>query len=462
MHGSWHRELPVVAALAAVLLTGGASPAGATTNGATTNGAATNDPAATTSKAATEARVAFHDWTTTTDFVAGTARGVLPLPGPRLGIVIGRSAGTTTYHDPYLNTDRGYDYGTWTSPVRRLDFGATEMVASWSAQTPPGTWLKVELNATMEDGAGTGWLDMGHWAAGDGDIHRTSVSPSAAPYGGVDTDTFTTSAGHTVRAYQLRVTLYRAAGTAGSPRLWQVGAFASATPNRTGVPTSTPGPASAAGIELKVPRYSQNVHAGQYPEWDGGGEAWCSPTSTEMVVEYWGKYPSREQLAFVDPGYADPSVDVAARATYDYAYQGTGNWPFNTGYASSYGLDGQIVQLRSLDDVERLIAAGIPVITSQSFERGEIDGADYRTNGHLWVIVGFTKAGDVVVNDPASNSNPEVRNVYPRRQFETVWLRTSFTRPNGSTGHGTGGIAYVIKPHDKPLPPAIDPANPSW
>jgi hypothetical protein len=217
-----------------------------------------------------------------------------------------------------------------------------------------------------------------------------------------------------------------------------------------------------AGIELKVPAYSQNIHAGEYPQWDGGGEAWCSPTSTEMVVEYWGAHPSKEQLSEVDPSYADPSVDVAARGTYDYAYQGTGNWPFNTAYAASYGLDGQIAQLRSLDEVERLIAAGIPVVTSQSFERGEITGADYRTNGHLWVIVGFTRAGDVVVHDPASNSDAEVRNVYPRRQFENVWLRTTFTRPNGSTGHGSGGIAYLIKPHAKRLPPVVDPANPSW
>ena len=29
----------------------------------------------------------------------------------------------------------------------------------------------------------------------------------------------------------------------------------------------------------------------------------------------------------------DPSVDFAARSTYDTAYRGTGNWPFNTAFA---------------------------------------------------------------------------------------------------------------------------------
>jgi hypothetical protein len=181
-----------------------------------------------------------------------------------------------------------------------------------------------------------------------------------------------------------------------------------------------------------------------------------------MVVEYWGAGPSRAQLAEVDPGYTDPSVDVAARGTYDYAYEGTGNWPFNTAYAASYGLDAQVVRLRSLDDVERLIAAGIPVITSQAFDRGEITGADYQTNGHLWVVVGFTASGDVVVNDPASPSDAQVRHVYQRRQFENAWLRTSWTRADGSAGHGCGGVAYLVRPPFKDLPPVADPANPTW
>jgi Peptidase_C39 like family len=120
------------------------------------------------------------------------------------------------------------------------------------------------------------------------------------------------------------------------------------------------------------------------------------------------------------------------------------------------------VQLRSLDDVERLVAAGIPVVTSQAFDRGEIDGVDYSVNGHLWVIVGFTRAGDVIVNDPAAPSDATVRHVYNRRQFENVWLRTSWTRADGSRGYGSGGIAYVIKPHTKRLPAVADPSNPTW
>ncbi|MBY8882832.1 C39 family peptidase [Actinacidiphila acidipaludis] len=423
--------------------------------GAAPAGAAIAHPAADAGS-----RVDFHKWTTPADFAAGTGSGVEELPGDRAGIDIASTVGSTTYKDAYLHTTKTYDYATWTSPAHALTFGATEVVASWDAQTPAGTWLKVELNATMEDGAQTGWLDMGHWAALDTDIARTSVSPGAAPYGGVDTDTFNASAGHTVQSYRLRATLYRLTGSAATPRLWQLAAFASLVPARASVAASPPG--GAEGTELAVPRYSQQIHAGEYKKYGGGGDAWCSPTSNEMIDEFWGVGPSAADLSWVDPKYADPSVDYAARETYDYRYQGTGNWPFNAGYAAHFGLDAEIVQLRSTDDLEQLVAAGIPVAISVAFDNGELTGSGYGTAGHLMVVTGFTAGGDFIVNDPFSASDAQVRHVYARSQLENIWLRTYWTRADGTTGYGSGGVAYVITPHDKPLPPVLDPANPTW
>ncbi|MEK8108536.1 C39 family peptidase [Micromonospora sp. M12] len=55
-----------------------------------------------------------------------------------------------------------------------------------------------------------------------------------------------------------------------------------------------------------------------------------------MVVEYWGRKPSEADTSWVDPTYPDPTVNHAARMTYDYAYDGAGNWPFNTAYAASF------------------------------------------------------------------------------------------------------------------------------
>jgi hypothetical protein len=389
----------------------------------------------------------FHQWHTPLDFVQGRYAGTRPDPA---GVVIGRPVGTLDYADPDLGTTRPYDYATWTSQRHAVGFGGTQLVASWNATTPAGTWLQVEMRGTTNTGSTTNWYVMGRWASGDGDIHRTSVPGQADATGSVDVDTFSAADGVTLRAYQLRVTLYRAQGTRVTPTLRMAGAMASAVPDRFTVPASPLG--GAEGITLPVPTYSQNIHEGQYPQYDGGGEAWCSPTSTEMVVEYWGKHPTTDQLSWVDPSYADPSVDQAARGTYDYSYQGAGNWPFNTAYAGSYGLDAHVTRLRSLAELEAYVKHGIPVVTSQSFEADELTGSNYSTSGHLMVVVGFTKDGDVVTNDPASSGDSVVRNIYQRHQFETVWLRTKRHLSDGSVAGGSGGVAYIITPHGMPLP----------
>jgi hypothetical protein len=300
------------------------------------------------------------------------------------------------------------------------------------------------MRGSTDTGGPTKWYVLGRWAFGDADIHRTSVPGQADADGTVDVDVFESTAGRTLHAYRLRVTLYRAVGTQVTPALRMVGAMASAVPDRFTVPAGRP--AGGDAIALPVPTYSQRVHTGRYPRYGGGGEAWCSPTSTQMVVEHWGRYPSAGQLAWVDPGHADPSVAVAARGTYDHAYRGTGNWSFNVAYAAGYDLVAHVTRLHSLVELESYIRRGIPVITSQSFRAGELAGANYGTAGHLMVVVGFTGSGDVIVHDPAAATDADVRVVYRRHQFETVWLRTKRHLADGSVGSGSGGIVYLITP----------------
>ena len=385
------------------------------------------------------ARVDYHQWRSPADFLAGTSEGTEVTPA---GVRIDRPAGTVSHTEPALGS-RSYDYARWTSPWHSGGFPATQLVASWNASTPPGTWLEVEMRGETSDETPTRWYSLGRWASGDTDIHRTSVADQSDASGSVEVDTFSTRPGVTLRKYQLRATLYRATGTAASPTLSLAGAMISAIPDRFGVPVSKP---RARGVELPVPRYSQNIHKGHFPQYGGGGEAWCSPASTEMVMEYWGRHPSPGELAWTGPGHPDPAVDHAARQTFDHAYDGSGNWPFNTAYAASYGLDAHITRLRSLHDVERYIRRGVPVITSQSFRAGELDGANYNTEGHIMVVTGFTPDGDVIANDPASSSNEAVRNIYRRDQFENIWLRTKRYDEHGKIASGSGGIAYIITP----------------
>jgi len=347
----------------------------------------------------------------------------------------------TSYSDPYLGTTRRYDMGSWTSSKFATGFGFTELVSSWIAQTPSGTFVRVYMSADRGDGTSTKWYTMGIWASGDGDIYRRSVGGQGDGDGYIAIDTFFAK-DHPMVGYQLKLELYRLTGSAASPSVARIGAVASDPVNTK---PYTPSATTMTGdVVLPVRQFSQEIHAGQYPQYDGGGEAWCSPTSTSMVVDYWGKGPSKTDYAFVLKDYpkiSDPQVDYAARYVFDYHYNGAGNWPFNVAYAGERGLDGEVTQLHSLAEAEQFIKAGIPLVASIAFTSNKLDGFLFKsTSGHLLVIVGFMANGDPVVNDPAATSDATVQRVYDRAQFEQNWMTS------------TGGIVYVIHPASLALP----------
>ncbi|MFE6934266.1 peptidase C39 family protein [Streptomyces sp. NPDC057699] len=432
------RRTVLTAALAAAAGAGAVASAGPA-------GAA---PTRTSSAPAADSLVDNRFWSTYTEWRCGSSAGTRAVAGRRAGLEISAPAGRTDYTDPHTGTTSTWEFATWTSPVHRLAVPATEVIASWNAHAPKGTWIQIELRGGYADGTDTPWYVMGRWASGDTDIRRTSVDDQTDGRSTVWTDTLSlddAASGLRLVSYRLRLTLHRTPGTRLTPTVHRVGAMGSDVPDRFTVPATAPGVAR----ELAVPRYSQNVHVGEYPEYDNGGEAWCSPTSSQMIIEYWGRRPTAEDLSWVKPGIADPQVCHAARYTFDYQYDGCGNWPFNAAYAATYkDMNAVVTRLGSLTDVEKLIAAGIPVITSQSFLKEELTGAGYGTSGHLMTVIGFTADGDVIANDPASPSNDAVRRVYRRREWENIWLRTKRYDANGAVRSGTGGVCYLYWPAD--------------
>jgi len=367
----------------------------------------------------------------------------------RPSLVIVNPSQSREYVDPHRDGRTGsFEQATWTSPEVTPEFPVTEVVASWNATTPAGTWLEVEVAATMDDGTRTKWYVLGRWAEGDRDISPTSVPGQGDGNADVAQDTLTTRQNRTLSTYQVRVHLMRAAGSDASPLVSLVGVMASSVAADHTVPRSPSG--GAEGTLLEVPAYSQMIHRGEYPQWDNGGQSWCSPTATMMVLGRWGNGPTGEDYAWVDPSYQDRFVDYAARHTYDHDYGGAGNWTFNTAYAARYGVIAYVTRLRSLTEAEQFIKAGIPLVVSVSFGKDQLEGAGYETAGHLLTIVGFDADGNVISNDPASHgiaSNEQVRTTYDREQFENAWIVP------------TGGIVYVIHPPDvePPDPPAGEP-----
>jgi Peptidase_C39 like family len=361
-----------------------------------------------------------------------------------------RGLSTFAYTDPFANFNGdgvygsgSYQYGTWTSAPTGL-FPFNELVSSWNAKTPAGTWIQVEVQPQIDDGHWAKWYILGRWAYGDSDFHRTSVGGQGDADGFVAIDTFFAK-DHLAVAYRLRLTLFRRVGSSATPSVTRLSAIAS---NLTNQKETFPSQTTMTGtpIDLGVPQYSQEIHHGEFPEFDGGGEAWCSPTSTSMVVGYWaakfpnaGYAPSAAETSWAP--YADPWVDYTARYVFDYHYDGAGNWPFNAAYGAARGLVGDVTQLHNLTEAEPFIRAGIPLVASVAWESNKLDTAIKSTNGHLLVIEGFTGDGSkVIVNDPASPDDATVKHYYDREQFEKAWIPAS------------GGIVYVIRPAGWPTP----------
>ena len=346
-----------------------------------------------------------------------------------------------------LSMPRGTTAATWTSPVFSPGFAFTELVASWNADTTASSLVEVDMQASPDGSHWTKWYVMGRWTYDDTVFHRTSVGGQGDGDGYVAIDTFV--AGKVpMTSYRLQAILTRDSARTATPTVRALGAMASAIPAKLSVPTARSF-SGASTLPHAVPQLSQEIHAGQFPEYDGGGEAWCSPTSTAMVLGYWGQHPSSADMAYIPASYADPEVDYAARYTFDYHYNGTGNWPFNAAYAARYGLDAFVTRLRSLDEAERFIRAGIPLVASIAIDPNKLDGFLFKSsNGHLLVIVGITADGNVVANDPASTSDATVPRIYDRGQFEDAWLNHS------------GGIVYVIHPAGGSLPAV--PAQANW
>jgi hypothetical protein len=376
---------------------------------------------------------AFVRWTSTADFAAGTSVGIAAKPGK---ITQGSGTSLVSYDDPRVSGGaKRYHSGYWTSPWQSTGFSAKSLIPSWNATAPKGSWIRVLVRVRSGSTIGS-WDSVARWAASTTSIKRASDTSQGDDLARLSTDTIAANSGKSFSGWQIRVQLMRPGGTMDMPTVYAIGGVAASYTTRS---ASTSATTMTATKELAVPRYSQMIHRGEYPQWGGGGEAWCSPTSTTMVMRYFGAGPSKASYSWSP--YADSVVDHAARETFDHAYDGTGNWPFNTAYAGRYSLDAFVTRLHSLRDAEAFIKAGIPLVVSVAFGRGGLDGAPISsTPGHLLVIRGFTSGGSVIANDPAGSANSKVRRVYKRAQLEKAWLG------------GSGGVVYVIRPFDRALP----------
>ncbi|MFZ0032591.1 MAG: C39 family peptidase [Candidatus Cybelea sp.] len=271
-----------------------------------------------------------------------------------------------------------------TREAARLYFEpARSGVLSWNTHADSGRIAFRLLRARQPSGD---WLDLAEWRPGgaksfspehEGTRVNVDVIEAAQPFDGIE-----------VRARDVEFELV---------------AFSSPVRARPSLPHARD------AMILDVPPRSQYAQA--HDE-----RGWCSPASLSMIHAFHG---------------IDRSVAETARAVFDRAYNGTGNWSFNVAHSGKLGLRGVVAHLCNLEHAARLIERNLPLAISYSWRDGELPGAPLEhSDGHLAVLCGFTRGGDCAINDPAA---PNVRVVYPRGAIERLWQRNE-------------GVAYVVAP----------------
>jgi Peptidase_C39 like family len=254
-------------------------------------------------------------------------------------------------------------------------------VLSWNTYAAAG---RIEFRLLRAHRPASDWLDYAEW-------HPAGAKSFSPEHQGVRVDVDVISAKQPFDGIEVR-----ARGVD-----FNLVAFSSPVHSRASLPFAR------AALILDVPARGQHAD---------GERGWCSPACLSMIHAYHG---------------IDRSVAETARAVFDRAYNGTGNWSFNVAFSGSLGLRGVVAHLGNLDHAQCLIERNLPLAISYAWGSGELPGAPIdRSDGHLVVLRGFTADGDCAINDPAA---PNVQVVYPRAAVEYIWQRNQ-------------GIAYVIAP----------------
>lgn len=329
--------------------------------------------------------------------------------GTRVGVNLVTEGGVSKL---VLNEPANRHYprrGSWVSEEIESDCEFTELIPSWNVQTPANTglWILVKVKEA-KTGEWSPWLYMGQW----GKTLPAEKLASEFSWGSVNMDNLILK--RPASAFQVKVdfqsfdldvkvnpSVRRVAisysGVVSDPKLREKLA-----------PATRP---AAGKIDLAIP---------YRPQGDNGralaGQT-CSPTSTSMVMAYWG---------------ADRTTLENCVAIWDNENAMFGNWGRAVARAGELGLDAWIARYRDWDHVKATLASGQPIIASIKFKPGEFPSSLLKEsmNGHLIVIRGMTESGDVICNDPGSRAKGNGV-VYKAEELGRAWF-------------GHGGVAYII------------------
>ena len=144
------------------------------------------------------------------------------------------------------------------------------------------------------------------------------------------------------------------------------------------------------------------------------GGSICSPTSTTMLLKYYG-------FDFSGLGY-DYEHQYMAWQVYDYGNMVFGNWTYNVAAMGAYGLKAYVGLFAGPYDLMNILANVGPVALSV---KGNMQGL-YTTAGHLLVCKGYriTDEGIVFICNDPNVKNVEVE--YTFATIQNVWRNYAY------------------------------------
>jgi hypothetical protein len=304
--------------------------------------------------------------------------------------------------------------GTWTSPEVTTQFAFTELIPSYNPHCPPETGLRFDVRTRDAASAKwSNWFYLGSWGRTLASVEREIQND----FGSVEVDTLKLA--RPADAYQVRIHFYAFnLNEKVNPTLRRLSVVYSGAIRDGGLRKTSVIPVSLApdfSCDIPVPFRAQgNAARPLRPEI-------CSPTSVSMVMQYLGR---------------DLPTEENALAIYDSEYGLFGNWARAVAWAGENGFDAWVTRYRNWDQVKATLAQGQPIIASIRFDKGQCPSFVLKqTDGHLIVIRGMTRQGDLIVNDPVSRDKGNGA-VYKASELAKAWFEH-------------GGVGYIIR---KPLP----------
>jgi hypothetical protein len=149
--------------------------------------------------------------------------------------------------------------------------------------------------------------------------------------------------------------------------------------------------------------FDESGSRGKYPA------GYCGPASLQMVLDYYGVHKSRDFLALTDIGHG--RIYKKGRGS---AYNPMVSMSRFLGFDET-----EVVWSKTLKPLSERLRLGRPQIVSL---RGHLKfkwgSRNRRTKGHIVVVTGVTRAGDIVLHDPAGMGE---RKIMSAQNFQQVW-----------------------------------------